>query len=126
MCLRFQFCTHPRICVLHFLKKSQIRCTLINSYPPLKSQEKIRSLVCFSSEIILSYILAHKIMSVLTIFCYFHLLISFLRALDHILYTAWRGIREDDNWKTVAAKRRREKDDIYRRHPSFDPIFMKV
>ncbi len=23
MCLRFQFCTHQRVCVLHFLKKSQ-------------------------------------------------------------------------------------------------------
>ncbi len=29
MCLRFQFCTHQRVCILHFLKKSQIRCTLL-------------------------------------------------------------------------------------------------
>jgi hypothetical protein len=29
MCPRFQFCTHQRVCVLHFLKKSQIRCTLL-------------------------------------------------------------------------------------------------
>ncbi len=29
MCLRFQFCTHQRVCILHFLKKSQIHCTLI-------------------------------------------------------------------------------------------------
>ena len=29
MCLRFQFCLHQRVCVLHFLKKSQIRCTLM-------------------------------------------------------------------------------------------------
>ncbi len=29
MCLRFQFCTHQRVCILHFLKKSQIRCTLV-------------------------------------------------------------------------------------------------
>ncbi len=29
MCLRFQFCTHQRVCILYFLKKSQIRCTLI-------------------------------------------------------------------------------------------------
>jgi hypothetical protein len=28
MCLRFKFCTHQRVCVLNFLKKSQIRCTL--------------------------------------------------------------------------------------------------
>ncbi len=28
MCLRFQFCTHKMVCILHFLKKSQIRCTL--------------------------------------------------------------------------------------------------
>jgi hypothetical protein len=28
MCLRFQFCTHQRVCILYFLKKSQIRCTL--------------------------------------------------------------------------------------------------
>jgi hypothetical protein len=28
MCLRFQFCKHQRVCVLQFLKKSQIRCTL--------------------------------------------------------------------------------------------------
>ncbi len=31
MCLRFQFCTHQRVCILHFLKKSQIRCTLNSS-----------------------------------------------------------------------------------------------
>ncbi len=30
MCLRFQFCTHQRVCILHFLKKSQIRCTLLH------------------------------------------------------------------------------------------------
>ncbi len=29
MCLRFQYCTHQRVCVLNFLKKSQIRCTLM-------------------------------------------------------------------------------------------------
>ncbi len=29
MCLRFQFCTHQRVCALNFLKKSQIRCTLM-------------------------------------------------------------------------------------------------
>ncbi len=29
MCLRYQFCTHQRVCILHFLKKSQIRCTLM-------------------------------------------------------------------------------------------------
>jgi hypothetical protein len=29
MCLRFQFCTHQRVCILYFLKKSQIRCTLM-------------------------------------------------------------------------------------------------
>jgi hypothetical protein len=28
MCLRFKFGTHQRVCVLNFLKKSQIRCTL--------------------------------------------------------------------------------------------------
>jgi hypothetical protein len=33
MCLRFQFCTHQRVCVLYFLKKSQIRCTLIRRLP---------------------------------------------------------------------------------------------
>ncbi len=31
MCLRFQFCTHQRVCILYFLKKSQIRCTLVGS-----------------------------------------------------------------------------------------------
>jgi hypothetical protein len=29
MCLRFQFCTHQRVCILYFLKKSQICCTLV-------------------------------------------------------------------------------------------------
>jgi hypothetical protein len=29
MCLRFKFCTHQRVCILHFLNKSQIRCTLL-------------------------------------------------------------------------------------------------
>ncbi len=28
MCLRFQICTHLRVCILYFLKKSKIRCTL--------------------------------------------------------------------------------------------------
>ncbi len=32
MCLRFQFCTHQRVCVLNFLKLSQIRCTLLNTF----------------------------------------------------------------------------------------------
>jgi hypothetical protein len=32
MCLRFQFCTHQRVCILYFLKKSQIRCTLNSSF----------------------------------------------------------------------------------------------
>jgi hypothetical protein len=31
MCLRFQFCTHQRVCILYFLKKSQIRCTLMHT-----------------------------------------------------------------------------------------------
>ncbi len=31
MCLRFHFLTHHRVCILHFLKKSQIRCTLLHS-----------------------------------------------------------------------------------------------
>jgi hypothetical protein len=31
MCLRFRFCTHQRVCILYFLKKSQIRCTLLHS-----------------------------------------------------------------------------------------------
>jgi len=31
MSLRFQFCTHQRVCILYFLKKSQIRCTLMHS-----------------------------------------------------------------------------------------------
>jgi hypothetical protein len=29
MCLRFQFCTHQRVCIIYFLKKSQIHCTLV-------------------------------------------------------------------------------------------------
>jgi hypothetical protein len=29
MCLRFQFSTHQRVCILYFLKKSQFRCTLM-------------------------------------------------------------------------------------------------
>ncbi len=32
MCLRFQFCTHQRVCILYFLKKSQIRCTLASTH----------------------------------------------------------------------------------------------
>ncbi len=32
MCLRFKFCTHHRVCVLNFLLKSQIRCTLLYSF----------------------------------------------------------------------------------------------
>jgi hypothetical protein len=31
MCIRFQFCTHQRVCILYFLKKSQIRCTLMDN-----------------------------------------------------------------------------------------------
>jgi hypothetical protein len=29
MCLRFKFCTHQRVYILYFLKKSQIRCSLL-------------------------------------------------------------------------------------------------
>ena len=50
----------------------------------------------------------------------------FSRSLDRLVHLVWRELREDDNWKTVAAKRRREKDDIYQQHPNLDPIFMKV
>jgi hypothetical protein len=32
MCLGFKFCTHHRVCVLNFLLKSQIRCTLLYSF----------------------------------------------------------------------------------------------
>ncbi len=32
MCLRFQFCTHQRVCILQFLKISQIRCNLMYIY----------------------------------------------------------------------------------------------
>jgi len=35
-------------------------------------------------------------------------------------------LSEDTNWMVVQAKRKREKDDIYAKNPSFDPIFMKV
>ncbi len=35
MCLRFQFCTHQMACILHFQKKSQIRCTLLDNTVPL-------------------------------------------------------------------------------------------
>jgi hypothetical protein len=28
MCLRFKYSTHQRVCVLNFLRKRQIRCTL--------------------------------------------------------------------------------------------------
>jgi hypothetical protein len=48
MCLRFQFCTHQRVCILYFLKKSKIRCTLLPSQRnPQKSQfwKKIRERV---------------------------------------------------------------------------------
>jgi hypothetical protein len=33
MCLRFQFCTHQRVCVLHFLKKVKFvvpYCTIVH------------------------------------------------------------------------------------------------
>jgi hypothetical protein len=43
MCLRFQFCTHQRVCILYFLKKSQIRCTLV--WSPLKGQ--CHEIFCF-------------------------------------------------------------------------------
>ncbi len=33
MCLKFQFCTHQRVYILYFLKKSQIRCTLLCTHP---------------------------------------------------------------------------------------------
>jgi hypothetical protein len=29
MCLRLKFCTYQRVCIIYFLKKSQIRCTLL-------------------------------------------------------------------------------------------------
>ena len=32
----------------------------------------------------------------------------------------------EDNWMVTQAKRRREKDDVYKKHPGLDPVFMKI
>ena len=32
----------------------------------------------------------------------------------------------EDNWMVTQAKRRREKDDLYKKHPGLDPVFMKI
>ncbi len=48
MFLRFQFCTHQRVCILHFLKKSQIRCTLLCIYSVAWSLHLSSSLVSTS------------------------------------------------------------------------------
>jgi hypothetical protein len=42
MCLRFQCCTHQRVCILYFLKKSQIHCTFI-----IIKKSYLRIKVCF-------------------------------------------------------------------------------
>jgi hypothetical protein len=40
MCLRFQFCTHQRVCILYFLKKGQIRCNLMYIEDPIKKHSE--------------------------------------------------------------------------------------
>lgn len=42
------------------------------------------------------------------------------------LNTIVAALSEDTNWKVVQAKRKREKEDLFHKHPGFDPIFMKV
>jgi len=35
-------------------------------------------------------------------------------------------VTHDDNWMVTQAKRRREKEDVYLKHPGLDPVFMKI
>ncbi len=52
MCLRFQFCTHQRVCILYFLIKSQIRCTLMSNQsfgPCLPCVIQITTVFCVHS-----------------------------------------------------------------------------
>ena len=32
----------------------------------------------------------------------------------------------EDTWMVTQAKRRREKDDVYKKYPAMDPVFMKI
>jgi len=32
----------------------------------------------------------------------------------------------EETWMVTQAKRRREKDDVYKKYPSMDPVFMKI
>jgi len=48
------------------------------------------------------------------------------RELRATMSSLLRAAKDDDSWQTVQAKRKREKDDIYKKYPGLDPVFMKV
>jgi hypothetical protein len=60
MCLRFQFCTHQRVCILYFLKKSQIRCILMDSDCPVYTEQKIRRLNSLTEKEYISSFFRHR------------------------------------------------------------------
>jgi hypothetical protein len=50
MCLRFQFCTHQRVCILQFLNKRVIRCTLVlYTYKNFRLQKVRHQHTCLKS-----------------------------------------------------------------------------
>jgi len=40
--------------------------------------------------------------------------------------TMLRSISQEDPWMVTQAKRKREKDDVFKQNPGMDPVFMKV
>jgi len=52
--------------------------------------------------------------------------IEIKRELRATMSSLLKAAKDEDSWQTVQAKRKREKDDIYKNNPGFDPVFMKV
>ena len=40
--------------------------------------------------------------------------------------TLLKSLSQDENWMVTQAKRKREKEDVFKQNPSMDPVFMKV
>jgi len=37
-----------------------------------------------------------------------------------------KSLTQDENWMVTQAKRKREKEDVYKKYPQLDPVFMKI
>ena len=53
--------------------------------------------------------------------CYFD-----CRYLQSSVRCLLKSLTQDENWMVTQAKRKREKEDVYKKYPQLDPVFMKI